>query len=73
MALDRRSLSFVDLFELTDVPERFAAAQEYIRAAVARAVFKPRVDSTFRLADVQVAHGRMENGVLNGKVVITTS
>jgi len=73
VALDRRSLSFVDLFELTDVPERFAVAQEYIRDAVARAVFKPRVDSTFRLADVQEAHRRMEDRVLNGKVVITTS
>jgi NADPH:quinone reductase-like Zn-dependent oxidoreductase len=73
VALDRRSLSFVDLFELTDVPERFAAAQEYIRDAVARAAFKPRVDSTFRLADVQEAHRRMEDGVLSGKVVITTN
>lgn len=73
VALDRRSLSFVDLFELTDVPERFAAAQEYIRDAVARAAFKPRVDSTFRLADVREAHRHMEDGVLNGKVVITAS
>jgi NADPH2:quinone reductase len=72
VALDRRSLSFVDLFELTDVPKRFAAAQEYIRDAVARGAFKPRVDSIFRLADVQEAHRRMENGVLSGKVVITT-
>ena len=73
VALDRRSLSFVDLFELTDVPERFAAAQEYIRDAVARAAFKPRVDSTFRLIDVQKAHRRMEDGALNGKVVLTTN
>lgn len=73
VALDRRFLSFVDLFELTDVPERFAAAQEYIRDAVARGAFRPRVDSTFRLADVQEAHRRMEDGVLSGKVVITTN
>jgi NADPH:quinone reductase-like Zn-dependent oxidoreductase len=73
VALDRRSLSFVDLFELTDVPERFAAAQVYIRDAVARGVFRPRVDSTFRLEDVADAHRRMEDGVLSGKVVITTS
>jgi NADPH2:quinone reductase len=72
VALDRRSLSFVDLFELTDVPERFAAAQDYIRDAVARGVFRPRVDSTFRLEDVVDAHRRMEDGVLSGKVVITT-
>jgi NADPH2:quinone reductase len=73
VALDRRSLSFVDLFELTDVPARFAAAQEYIRDVIARGAFKPRVDSTFRLADVQEAHRRMEDGVLSGKVVITTN
>jgi NADPH:quinone reductase-like Zn-dependent oxidoreductase len=73
VALDRRYLSFVDLFELTDVPERFAAAQEYIRDAVARAAFKPRVDSTFQLKDVQEAHRRMEDGVLSGKVIITTN
>ncbi|PNU05738.1 hypothetical protein A8V01_15280 [Novosphingobium guangzhouense] len=72
VALDRRSLSFVDLFELTDVPERFAAAKEYIRDAVARSAYKPRVDSTFDLAEVQEAHWRMEDGALSGKVVITT-
>jgi len=71
VALDRRSLSFVDLFELTDVPERFAAAQEYIRTAVASGAFKPRIDSTFQLENVQGAHRRMEDGRLSGKVVIT--
>ena len=73
VALDRRSLSFVDLFELTDVPQRFAAAQDYIRSAVERAAFTPRVDSTFGLADVQEAHRRMEDAVLSGKVVMTTN
>ncbi|KKC27927.1 hypothetical protein WP12_00635 [Sphingomonas sp. SRS2] len=72
VALDRRSLAFVDLFELTDVPERFAAAQEYIRSAVASGAFKPRIDSIFQLEDVQEAHRRMEDGCLRGKVVITT-
>lgn len=72
VALDRRSLSFVDLFELTDVPERFVAAQEYIRSAVASGAFKPRIDSTFQLENVQEAHRRMEDSRLSGKVVITT-
>jgi len=71
VALDRRSLSFVDLFELTDVPERFEAAKAYIRTAVASGAFKPRIDSIFPLENVQAAHRRMEEGSLGGKVVMT--
>lgn len=73
VALDRRSLTFVDLFELVDVPERFAAAKDYIRNATARGVLKLRIDSTFKLEDVQEAHRRMEEGPLNGKIVITNT
>ncbi|MNL15799.1 Quinone oxidoreductase 1 [compost metagenome] len=73
VALDRRSLTFVDLFELIEVPERFTAAKEYIRGAVARGVLKLRIDSTFKLEDVQEAHRRMEDGQLSGKVVMTTA
>ncbi|ATI79930.1 zinc-dependent alcohol dehydrogenase family protein [Sphingobium yanoikuyae] len=70
VALDRRSLSFVDLFELTEVPERFEAAKNYIRRTVTSGAFVPRIDSTYKLKDVQEAHRRMEDGSLNGKVVI---
>jgi NADPH:quinone reductase len=73
IALDRRFISFVDLFELIEVPERFAAAKEYIRSAVSRGVFKPRIDSTYTLENVRDAHRRMDVGQLSGKVVVTAA
>lgn len=72
-ALDRRYLTFVDLFELIGTPDRFAAAKAYIPEAYSRGVLKPWIDSTFSLSDIQNAHRRMEDGSLNGKVVVITT
>ncbi|RYG94315.1 MAG: hypothetical protein EON58_16530 [Alphaproteobacteria bacterium] len=73
IALDRRYISFVDLFELIEIPERFAAAKEYIRSAVIRGVFTPRIDGTYALENVRDAHRRMDIGQLSGKVVVTAA
>ncbi|MBY8917983.1 zinc-dependent alcohol dehydrogenase family protein [Nitratireductor sp. L1-7-SE] len=71
VALDRRTLTFVDLFELTDVPDRFAAAKAYFRDAVARGALKPVIDRVFPFDEIVEAHRHLEVGSLFGKVVVT--
>jgi len=71
MALDRRTLTFVDLFELTDVPDRFAAAKAYFRDAVARGALKPVIDRVFPFDEIVEAHRHLEAASLFGKVVVT--
>lgn len=69
-ALDRRSLTFAELFEVTDNPARFAEAQEYIRDAVRRGALRPVIDRSFALQDVQAAQHWLETGAIAGKVIL---
>lgn len=71
VALDRRTLTFVDLFELTDVPDRFAAAKAYFRDAVERGALKPVIDRVFPFDEIVEAHRHLEAASLFGKVVVT--
>lgn len=73
IALDRRTLTFAELFEVSDDAERFAAAQDYIRDAVRRGALKPMIDRTFTLDEVQAAHRYLEEGAVTGKVVLCPS
>lgn len=73
IALDRRTLTFAELFEVSDDPQRFAAAQDYIRDAVRRGALKPMIDRTFPLDAVQAAHRYLEEGSVTGKVVLCPS
>ncbi|MFY0736009.1 MULTISPECIES: zinc-dependent alcohol dehydrogenase family protein [Aurantimonas] len=70
IALDRRTLTFSELFEVTENAERFAAARDYIREAVRRGALRPVIDRTFPLTEVQAAHRYLESGRLTGKVVL---
>ncbi|MGU3401319.1 zinc-dependent alcohol dehydrogenase family protein [Brucellaceae bacterium D45D] len=70
IALDRRTLTFAELFEVSDDPQRFSAAQDYIRDAVRRGALKPVIDRTFPLDEVQAAHRYLEEGSVTGKVVL---
>lgn len=73
IALDRRTLTFSELFEVTEDAARFAAAQKYIRQAVGRGALRPVIDSSFPLAEVQAAHRHLEAGSLSGKVVLVAA
>jgi NADPH:quinone reductase len=70
VALDRKPLSFVDLFELTDFAERFTTAKAYISDARARGVLNISIDRVLAFDDVQEAHRVLETGRLAGKLVL---
>lgn len=70
VALDRKSVSFVDLFELIEFPERLAAAKTYIGDARDRGVLSISIDRVLAFDDVQEAHRILETGYLAGKLIL---
>jgi NADPH:quinone reductase len=70
VALDRKSVSFVDLFELVEFPDRLAAAKAYISDARDRGVLTVGIDRVLPFDDVQEAHRILETGRLAGKLVL---
>ncbi|MCF7549489.1 zinc-binding dehydrogenase [Pseudonocardia sp. WMMC193] len=70
VALDRRSIAFVDLFELVESPDRLAAAKAYITDAGKRGALCVPVDRVLDFDDVQEAHRLLEAGRLAGKLLL---
>ncbi|MGV9796773.1 zinc-dependent alcohol dehydrogenase family protein [Mycobacterium sp. NPDC003449] len=70
VALDRKSVSFVDLFEMVEFPDRLAAAKQYIADARARGALTINIDRVLALDDVAEAHRILETGRLAGKVIL---
>lgn len=70
VALDRKSVSFVDLFELVEFPDRLAAAKSYIGDARDRGVLSIGIDRVLAFDDVQEAHRILETGLLAGKLLL---
>lgn len=70
VALDRKSVSFVDLFELVEFPDRLAAAKSYIGDARDRGALTIGVDRVLAFDDVQDAHRILESGRLAGKLLL---
>ncbi|MDX1873268.1 zinc-dependent alcohol dehydrogenase family protein [Mycolicibacterium sp. 120266] len=73
MALDRRSVSFVDLFEMVESPERLAAAKTYIADARRRGALRIPIDRVLDFEEVAEAHRVLESGRLAGKVILHVS
>lgn len=59
------------LFEIVTQPEVRARAQKYIFDHLVSGTFKPRIDKTFKLADIVEAHRYMESNQQIGKIVVT--
>jgi NADPH:quinone reductase-like Zn-dependent oxidoreductase len=70
VALDRKSLLFVDLFELIEFPDRLAAAKTYIGDARDRGALSIGIDRVLAFDDVQEAHRILETGKLAGKLLL---
>ncbi|WP_197380616.1 zinc-dependent alcohol dehydrogenase family protein [Mycolicibacterium mengxianglii] len=70
VSLDRKSVSFVDLFELVEFPDRLAAAKTYIGDARDRGALTIGVDRVLAFDDVQEAHRILESGRLAGKLLL---
>lgn len=70
VALDRKSVAFVDLFELIEFPDRFTAAKAYITDAGKRGALSIGIDRVLAFDDVQKAHRILENGRLAGKLLL---
>ena len=60
VALDRKSVAFVDLFELIEFPDRLADAKAYITDARTRGVLTIGIDRVLDFYDVQEAHQILE-------------
>ncbi|MDH2433678.1 zinc-binding dehydrogenase [Pokkaliibacter sp. MBI-7] len=60
-----------ELFEITTVPERLAAAKHFITRGLASGALKPVIDKTFDFADIADAQRYMEAGNQIGKIVVT--
>lgn len=59
-----------ELFEITEVPERLAAAKEFITQGLSSGALKPVIDKVFDFADIANAHRYMEAGNQIGKIVV---
>lgn len=70
VALDRKSVAFVDLFELVEFPDRLAAAKAYITDAGKRGALSIGIDRVLDFDDVQEAHRILETGRLAGKLLL---
>ncbi|MGB3483415.1 MAG: zinc-dependent alcohol dehydrogenase family protein [Mycobacterium sp.] len=73
VALDRKSIGFVDLFELVESPDWLAAAKAYITDAGKRGALSVGVDRVLAFDDVQEAHRILETGRLAGKVLLSVT
>ncbi|AWT57645.1 zinc-containing alcohol dehydrogenase superfamily protein [Mycolicibacterium smegmatis MKD8] len=70
VALDRKSVAFVDLFELVEFPDRLTTAKAYIADAGRRGALSICVDRVLAFEDVQEAHRILETGRLAGKLLL---
>ena len=70
VALDRKSVAFVDLFELVQFPDRLTAAKAYIGDARDRGALTIGIDRVLAFDDVQEAHRILETGRLAGKLLL---
>lgn len=59
-----------ELFEITEVPERLAAAKKFITEGLSSGALKPVIDKVFDFADIADAHRYMEAGSQIGKIVV---
>jgi len=59
-----------ELFEITEVPERLAAAKKFITEGLTSGALKPVIDKIFDFADIADAHRYMEAGNQIGKIVV---
>ena len=59
------------LFEVVAQPDLRARAQTYVFDHIVAGDFKPRIDRTFKLADIVEAHRYMESNQQIGKIVVT--
>ena len=73
VALDRKSVAFVDLFELVEFPDRLSAAKAYITDAGKRGALSIGIDRVLDFDDVQEAHRILETGRLAGKLLLRVS
>ncbi|BBY85828.1 zinc-dependent alcohol dehydrogenase family protein [Mycolicibacterium tokaiense] len=70
VALDRKSVAFVDLFELVESPDRLAAAKAYIADAGRRGALNIGIDRVLDFDDVREAHRILDTGRLAGKLLL---
>lgn len=70
VSLDRKSISFVDLFELVEFPDKLADAKTYINDARRRGKLEIPIDRVISFDDVESAHRILEEGRLSGKLVL---
>lgn len=59
-----------ELFEITEVPERLAAAKKFITDGLSSGALKPVIDKVFDFSDIAEAHRYMEAGHQIGKIVV---
>lgn len=59
-----------ELFEITTVPERLAAAKLFISEGLSSGALSPVIDRVFEFADIADAHRYMESGGQVGKIVV---
>ncbi len=59
------------LFEVVMDPAAFAKAKQYVFEHLAAGDFKPKIDTTFPLAEIVEAHRYMESNAQVGKIVVT--
>lgn len=59
-----------ELFEITEVPERLAAAKKFITEGLSSGALTPVIDKVFDFANIADAHRYMEAGNQIGKIVV---
>ncbi len=59
------------LFEITSDPNRMTRGKKYVYDRLQEKTFKPIIDKTFSLSDIQEAHKHMESNTQTGKIVVT--
>jgi NADPH:quinone reductase-like Zn-dependent oxidoreductase len=59
------------LTEITQFPELVKPAVKYVYDHIESGAFKPRIDRTFPLEQIQEAHRYMESSQQVGKIVVT--
>lgn len=59
------------LFEIVQNPKKRAEGQKFVYEGLKKGLFKPIIDSTFPLHDIQKAHRHMESNTQKGKIVVS--
>jgi NADPH:quinone reductase-like Zn-dependent oxidoreductase len=70
-SLYRKTIGFATFNAVRLDPERFRAAQRYLRDGFERGALTPQIDRVFSLADIVEAHRYLEKGGQIGKVLCT--